>query len=139
MTQDFSNTAETLPAGTQGPAGSGKAVQIALRLHPVERSDRAIFANVSTARLNSSMVFLDFGFIEPQALDGLTRAARSGNASDGKLDGRLECRIAMSVGDASQLLQQLQRLMAARSAPQHSFAATETPEAFSLDSSSGLQ
>ena len=139
MTQDFSNTAETLPTGMQGAAGPGKTVQIALRLQPVERSDRAIVANVSTARLNSSMVFLDFGFIEPQAMDGLTRSVRSGSTSDGKLDGRLECRIAMSVGHASQLLQQLQRLMAARSAPQHSFAATDTPESFSLDSSPGLQ
>ena len=139
MTQDFSNMAETLQAGTQGASGCGKAAQIALRLHPVERSDRAIVANVSTARLASSMVFLDFGFLEPQAMDGLTRAARSGNASAGTLDGRLECRVALSIGDASQLLQQLQQLIAARSAPQHRFAATETPEPFSLDSTPGLQ
>lgn len=143
MSKDFSSTGNTPPAGTQETADVSRPVQIALRLHPVERSDRAIVANVSAARLASSMVFIDFGFIDQQAIDDVTRQARAGKATDAKLDGRLECRIAMSKGDASQLLQQLQRLLANRAAPRPNFqsrgADDELTEPFSLDNSSSLQ
>lgn len=143
MSNDFSNPGNAHTAGTQETADASRAVQIALRLHPVERSDRAIVANISAARLASSMVFIDFGFIDQQAIEELTRNARAGKATDGKLDGRLECRIAMSKGDASQLMQQLQRLLATRAGPRQNFqspgAADEAAEPFSLDNSSSLQ
>jgi len=143
VSKDFSSPANPPPAGTHDTAGASRPVQIALRLHPVERSDRAIVANVSAARVASSMVFIDFGFIDQQAIDDVTRNARAGKTTDGKLDGRLECRIAMSKGDASQLMQQLQRLLATRAAPRQSFqsdgAADEATEPFSLDNSTSLQ
>lgn len=143
MSKDFSSPGNGHPAGTQDNADATRPVQIALRLHPVERSDRAIVANVSAARLASSMVFIDFGFIDQQAIDDVTRQARAGNATDGKLDGRLECRIAMSKGDASQLMQQLQRLLATRTAPRQNFQSpgsdNESTEPFSLDNSGSLQ
>ncbi len=143
MSNDFSNPGNTHTAGTQDTADASRPVQIALRLHAVERSDRAIVANVSAARLASSMVFIDFGFIDQQAIDEVTRHARAGKASDGKLDGRLECRIAMSKGDASQLMQQLQRLLATRAAPRQNFSSREADDAatepFSLDNSGSLQ
>ena len=143
MSKDFSNPGDTHPAGTQETIDASGPVQIALRLHPVERSDRAIVANVSAARVASSMVFIDFGFIDQQAIDEVTRQARAGKATDGKLDGRLECRIAMSKGDASQLMQQLQRLLATPVAPRQNFqslgADDEAAEPFSLDNSASLQ
>lgn len=143
MSKDFSNPGNAHPAGTQETEDTSRPVQIALRLHPVERSDRAIVANVSAARLASSMVFIDFGFIDQQAIDEVTRHARAGKASDGKLDGRLECRIAMSKGDASQLMQQLQRLLATRAAPRQNFQSRtsddEATEPFALDNSGSLQ
>lgn len=143
MSNDFSNSGNTHTAGTQETADTSGPVQIPLRLHPVERSDRAIVANVSAARLASSMVFIDFGFIDQQAIDEVTRHARAGKASDGKLDGRLECRIAMSKGDASQLMQQLQRLLATRTAPRQNFqsrtAEDDATEPFALDNSGSLQ
>lgn len=143
MSKDFSNPGHNHTAGIQDTADASRPVQIALRLHPVERSDRAIVANVSAARLASSMVFIDFGFIDQQAIDELTRHARAGQSTDGKLDGRLESRIAMSRGDASQLMQQLQRLLATPAAPRQNFqsrrADDEATEPFSLDNSGSLQ
>lgn len=139
MSKDFSKLSDAVPAGTQNNADGSRAVQIALRLHPVERSDRAIVANVSAARVASSMVFIDFGFIDQQAIDDVTREARAGKLGEGKLEGRLECRIAMSKCDASQLMQQLQRVLATRAVPRQNFQSEETSEPFALDNSASLQ
>ncbi len=97
--------------------GSGAAehptVQVALRLRAVDHSDRAIVSNVSTAHAASGMVFIDFGFVEQHAIDEVTRAVRSGTQASTNIDGRLECRIAMGVGDVAQLARQLQQVLAA--------------------------
>lgn len=90
-----------------------KAVQVALRLRAVDRSDRPIVANVSAVHASSGMVFVDFGFIEQQAIDEITRAMRAGSEAAANIDGRLECRIAMSVGDLAQLSRQLQQVLSA--------------------------
>lgn len=143
MSNDFSSPSSAHTGGAQETADGSRPVQIALRLHPVERSDRAIVANVSAACVASSMVFIDFGFIDQRAIDDVTRQTRAGKATDGKLDGRLECRIAMSKGDASQLMQQLQRLLVTPAAPRQNFqsrgADDEAAEPFSLDNSASLQ
>lgn len=90
-----------------------KAVQVALRLRAVDRSDRPIVANVSAVHASSGMVFVDFGFIEQQAIDEITRAMRTGTEPAAHIDGRLECRIAMSVGDIAQLSRQVQQVLLA--------------------------
>lgn len=69
MSNDFSNPLDAQPSHVEKTSVITQPVQIALRLRPVDHSDRAIVANVSAARLSSSMVFLDFGLIEQPALD----------------------------------------------------------------------
>ena len=143
LSKDFSSPSSAHTGGAQETADASRPVRIALRLHPVEYSDRAVVANVSTARVASSMVFIDFGFIDQQAIDEVTGQARAGKATDAKLDGRLECRIAMSKGDASQLQQQLQRLLATRPVPRQNSQSRgvdeDATEPFSLDNSASLQ
>lgn len=142
MSKDFSMPGNEHPALTHDVADAARSVQIAPRLHPVERSDRAIVANVSAARLASSMVFIDFGFIDQQAIDQSTRDTRAGKVSDGKFEGRRECRIAMSKGDTGHLLQQ-QRLLTTRATRPQNFhsgaSAGDVAEPFALDNSASLQ
>ncbi len=116
---------QNMSAERQNPAhGSGTAenptVQVALRLRAVDHSDRAIVSNVSTAHAASGMVFIDFGFVEQHAIDEVTRAVRAGAQPSANIDGRLECRIAMGVGDIAQLARQLQQVLAAVSQQQAS-------------------
>lgn len=99
--------------GNHAAAADQKAVQVALRLRAVDRSDRPIVSNVSAVHSSSGMVFVDFGFIEQQAIDEITRALRAGTETAANIDGRLECRIAMSVGDIAQLSRQLQQVLSA--------------------------
>ncbi len=110
MSQNLSTEQEL--NGGHAPLAEQKAVQVALRLKAVDRSDRAIVSNVSAVHASSGMVFVDFGFVEQQAIDEITRAMRAGAQTAANIDGRLECRIAMSVGDMVQLSRQLQQVLA---------------------------
>ncbi len=85
--------------------------QVALHLRPVDHSDRAIVSNVSAVHAGSGMVFIDFGFVEQHLIAGITRAVRAGEAAATSVDGRLECRVAMSVTDVVQLAHQLQQVL----------------------------
>lgn len=86
-------------------------VQIGLRLRASENSGRAIVSNISSVHVSSGMAFIDFGFVEQSVLSEATRAARSGGDGKQMADGRLECRIAMGLGDVAQLARQLQQLV----------------------------
>ncbi len=99
--------------GTGAVPLESQSLQVALRLRPSERSDRAIVSNVSAVHAGSGLVFIDFGFIEQQAIDEITRTMRSDQKTPANIDGRLECRIAMSPGDVAQLARQLQQILGA--------------------------
>ncbi len=86
--------------------------QVALHLRPIDHSDRAIVSNVSAVHAGSGMVFIDFGFVEQHLIAEITRAVRAGETAATSLDGRLECRVAMSATDVVQLAQQLQQVLA---------------------------
>lgn len=103
----------TSPNGTGAAPLESQPLQVALRLRPAERSDRAIVSNVSAVHAGSGLVFMDFGFIEQQAIDEVTRAMRANAQTPANIDGRLECRIAMSPGDVAQLARQLQQILGA--------------------------
>jgi hypothetical protein len=120
-----------------GSSATDNAVQVALRLRAVEHSDRAIVSNVSTVHASSGMVFIDFGFVEQQAIDEATRAVRSGAQNSAQIDGRLECRIAMGLGDIAQLARQLQQVLA--SVSQQTSTRTETGSAMSSGADIHLQ
>ena len=116
MSQNLSAERQHTANGT-GTAESPN-LQVALRLRAADHSDRAIVSNVSTVHAASGMVFIDFGFVEQQAIDEVTRAVRSGAQASANIDGRLECRIAMGLGDIAQLARQLQQVIAAVSQQQ---------------------
>lgn len=115
--------------GKPAAGADQKAVQVALRLRAVDRSDRPIVSNVSAVHASSGMVFVDFGFIEQQAIDDITRAMRADTETAANIDGRLECRIAMSVGDIAQLSRQLQQVLSAVATPSSPLQATASGDA----------
>ncbi len=101
--------------------------QVALHLRPVDHSDRAIVSNVSAVHASGGIVFIDFGFVEQHLIAGITRAVRAGETAATSLDGRLECRLAMSPTDVAQLALQLQQVLA--SLRRQPSADTATPAA----------
>jgi len=92
---------------------TGNAVQVNIRLTPVERSGQALFSNFTVARRALGTVLVDFGFLEPNALNTVIRRAQSGeNVSEG-IGGQLACRVALNIDTAAQLANQLNQLLQA--------------------------
>ena len=136
MTQQQANSVQ--PQNSTSAGNDPQLVHIGLRLRAVDQSDRSIVSNITNVHLGSGFAFVDFGFIEQSALTEITRAARTGEQNNPVLDGRLECRIAMGLGDLAQLARQIQQVIAAasnaRSAEQPSH-----PDPLALDPASSIQ
>ena len=116
MSQSMSSERDAASTNSTAPAGTG-AVQIGLRLRASDNSGRAIVSNISSVHLSSGMAFIDFGFVEQSVLSEAARAARAGSDAKQMADGRLECRIAMGLGDVAQLARQLQQMLANANRP----------------------
>ncbi len=111
MSQSMSSERDAVSSNSATTEGAAP-VQIGLRLRATDSSGRAIVSNISSVHLSSGMAFIDFGFVEQSVLSEAARAARTGGDSKQMADGRLECRIAMGMGDVAQLARQLQQLLA---------------------------
>ncbi len=95
-----------------GTAHAGtRSVQISLRLRPVENSERAIVSNISAVQASAGMIFLDFGFLEQQAMNQINSIVASAAHKDATIEGRLECRIAMGLDNIAQLHRQLEQVL----------------------------
>lgn len=104
-------------AGSRRDSALAESVtRIPLHLRATDLSSRAVVSNVSVVHPGSGMVFIDFGFIEQQALSALQQAMQASQPVT-RLDGRLECRVAMGVADIAQLAQQLQQVLASLHRP----------------------
>ncbi len=136
MSQSMAGERDAVSTNSATPEGAG-AVQIGLRLRASDNSGRAIVSNISSVHLSSGMAFIDFGFVEQAVLSEAARAARAGG--DGKpqmADGRLECRIAMGLGDVAQLARQLQQMLAKAKRPA---TATPAPDEHMMPPDTSLQ
>ena len=124
MTQHFNNKEENLVANNNTDRSNPQSVQVNLRLRAVEKSDRAVVSNISMVQPSSGLVYIDFGFLEQQMMDQIGNAARAGE-SNITIDGRLECRIAMTPENMAQLARQLNQVLAAPNKPAHIASSAE--------------
>jgi hypothetical protein len=103
----------------KGGAGAepGHHFQLGIRLQPVDHSDQPVFANFSFVQGVQGMLFLDFGFLEPQVLPSVLRMAREGGKLPETVNGKLAARVVLSVDAAQQLVQQLEQHLRGARAP----------------------
>ena len=87
-------------------------VELNIRLNPVGNSDQPVLSNFTNLNGAPGMVFVDFGFLEPAALEGLSRAARTGGKMPESLSGKLAVRVALGYDTLTALHQQLGRVVA---------------------------
>jgi hypothetical protein len=109
-------------AGVTPSAEAQKGLQLGLRLQPVAASDQPLFSNFTVVQGAPGVVFVDFGFLEPAALPGLARLAKSGGKMPASINGKLACRVVLGLDAAAQLTRQLEHhlksLAAAATNPQ---------------------
>ena len=82
-----------------------------MKLIPVEHSNQPVSANYSTVAVAQGIAYVDFGFIEPQALALLARAAQNGQLVHKGLEGKLAVRVATGLDVLQRLHQQLQQVL----------------------------
>lgn len=104
MNADIAN----LTPGGEAPAAEHR-VQVGIRLQPGDRPESPQFSNFSVVQGAQGMVFIDFGFLEPNALPSVIRLAQSGGKVPEAINGRLAARIVLGPDTAAQLVQQLEQ------------------------------
>ena len=61
------------PLAEETTAEPGQRVQVNISLRPVEHSDKPVLSNFTVVEGAPGMVFVDFGFLEPQAFNAIAR------------------------------------------------------------------
>jgi hypothetical protein len=102
---------ETETEQTKNGESTKKAVALKVRLKVVDNADRPVLSNYTTLNVAPGTVYLDFGFLDPNALTALTKMARTDKAAPLTLDGSLAARVAMPLDAVLRLQQQLQRML----------------------------
>ena len=126
------------PVATQDGGKEAKNIGLGVRLTPVDDSDLPVVSNYTALNVSPGMAFIDFGFIEQSALTEVTRAARSGEQKNPTLDGRLECRIAMGLGDLAQLARQIDQVISTANKARNS-AQPAKPDPLAFDPAAVIQ
>ena len=95
--KDTPNDPEALPDAEVAKPGQAAAqsVSVAVRLQPVEHSQQPIFSNFATVQAGTGVVFIDFGFLEPQTMAHLARLGQPGVSVPEAIAGTLACRMAL--------------------------------------------
>ena len=130
--KDTPNDPDALPdAEVAKPAQTAtQSVSVAVRLQPVEHSQQPIFSNFATVQAGTGVVFIDFGFLEPQTMAHLARLGQPGVSVPEAIGGTLACRMALSLDTVANLANQLNQLLrnaaAAQAQPAQSAAQVST-------------
>lgn len=107
MTDNSSN----IPAGNSAGATENQATQVNIRMQQGEHTGQPIYSNFTSVQSGQGVVIVDFGFLDPQTINALSRLARSGEKVPDTIGARMSCRMAISVEAASNLSQQLNQLL----------------------------
>ena len=104
--------AESIKAGKE-PAGGDSAplVQVGLRLRPANESDHPLLSNFTGVQGAGGLLYIDFGFVEPNALPAVARLVTTGGKVPEAITGRLACRVALGLDTALQLSRQLDQYL----------------------------
>jgi hypothetical protein len=107
MAETIADSTSAAPAGEPSAAATVERKHLGIRLQAVNQSEQPIFSNVASVQGTPGTVFVDFGFIDPGALQTVARLAQTGGTLPETIDGRLVCRMALGLDTARQLAQEL--------------------------------
>lgn len=88
-----------------------KTIALHIRLKPSDSSAHPRAANYTNVGMAQSIVYLDFGFIEPSLLAGIAKTAKDGQAAPKGVEGHLVTRVAMDIAGLTRLQQQIQQVL----------------------------
>jgi len=113
MAKEDSKKDEARTAAPDAAASPQQQQGINVQLVPAGQSDQPVLANFTTVHPASGVALVDFGFLDPGALNALSQLARSGKKVPERMQGRLGARIALPYDALAGLHQQVGRLLQA--------------------------
>ena len=96
---------------SQTEATQPQALQVGIRMQQGEHTGQPIYSNFTAVQGGQGVIFVDFGFLEPQAMQSLARLKQSGEKVPETIGARMACRMAISVDAAANLNKQLSQLL----------------------------
>ncbi len=128
---ETTNDPEALPDAedTRPAQTAAQSVSVAIRLQPVEHSQQPIFSNLATVQAGTGVVFIDFGFLEPQTMAHLARLGQPGVSVPDAIGGTLACRVVLSLDTVANLANQLNQLLRSATAAKAQTAQAVAPAA----------
>jgi hypothetical protein len=78
-----------------------------ISLAPVDHSDQPTLSNYTRIHGAPGIVYVDFGFLDPTAMDALSRIRQTGGKIPDRVNGKLAVRVAMGFDTLATLHQQL--------------------------------
>lgn len=96
---------------SQTEATQPHSLQVGIRMQQGEHTGQPIYSNFTAVQGGQGVVFVDFGFLEPQAMQTLARLTQSGEKVPETIGARMSSRMALSVDAAVNLNRQLNQLL----------------------------
>ena len=91
-------------------------LQVGVRMQQGEHTGQPIYSNFTAVQGGQGVVFVDFGFLEPQALQSLAQMTQSGKKTPETIAARMSSRMVISVDAAANLSRQLNQLLQPKAA-----------------------
>jgi len=104
------------------------SVQVGVRMQQGEHTGQPIYANFTAVQGGQGVVFVDFGFLEPQALNSLAQMTQAGKQVPETIAARMSSRMAISVDAAANLSRQLNQLLQPKPATAPDVEAAKTED-----------
>ena len=80
----------------QSKPGNKPGQTVGIRLVSKGGEDVPVMANFARVQVATPLLVIDFGFVEPAALNAVSNAARTGGKIPEAMDGRLAARVALT-------------------------------------------
>jgi hypothetical protein len=90
---------------------SQSAKQINVQMHWAGNTGQPVYSNFATTNAAQGIVIVDFGFIDPGAVNTVNQALKSGEKISQPLDAKLTFRISLNPETAQKLSQQLSQVL----------------------------
>jgi hypothetical protein len=89
-------TKESKETPAEAPKAQAAPQSVNLQLVPSDGSEQPVLANVTVVQPTAGVALLDFGFLDPGAMNALTQMANAGKKVPERVNGRLAVRVALS-------------------------------------------
>ena len=93
-----------------GESAQQSQMRVNIKMQQGEHTGQPIYSNFTAVQPGQGVLFVDFGFLDPQTINALNRMAQSGEQAQ-TVNARMSCRMAISLEAASQLTRQLNQLL----------------------------